>query len=297
MTLPYGTIRLFQRAMCWWLLGWSLWMLLWGLPAVVAFTPSLVPDGWFAWLTHPVGMVGPGLRVYAVAILLSIAVVGCLHGLLREATVWVSMLMAWSFHSVMNAAWLNGHGGIHLIANLLLWNILLSFRDAPLRSWFAAIGFRAARLQLLVVYAATTAQKLTGMHWIDGTAVGIVATDPEFGGRWLLSVPTLPTMLSWAALLFQAAFILMVWWRPTRRIWLAAGVVFHLLSAWWIGIPEMGLAFIAAYTIWLSDKEADRMLRLTAWRSSMTRNDKTATPHPPLEAVSAPSTPDRTEVR
>lgn len=257
MNLPLHTIRLFQRALLWWTLGWALWMLVMGLPAVAAGIPAIVPKGWFACVTHALARVPADMRTITAGAILAALVATCVYALLRGLRWWLALLIALLFHNMMHAAWLLGHGGLHLMANLLLWNVLLTFGTKGDRTrWLAPIGFWAVRLQLLMVYAVTVAYKVTGVHWLDGTAVGIVATDPGFGGTWLLAVPGVAALCTWAALVWQAAFPLMVWWRPTRRVWLVAGAVFHLLTSWWIGVPEMGLAFIAAYAIWLSDGEA-----------------------------------------
>ncbi len=265
MSLPLHTIRLFQRALLWFTLCWALWMLVMGLPTVVADIPSLVPKGWIAYITHALARMPADIHPVTIGAALAVLVAASAYALLRGLRWWLAMLIALLFHNLVHAAWLLGHGGLHLMANLLLCNVLLSFGTKGERTqWFALIAFWAARIQLLLVYAVTVVYKITGTYWPDGTAVDLVATDPDFGGAWLLAVPGLASTATWLALVFQALFPVMVWWRPTRRVWLVAGAVFHLLTGWWIGVPEMGLAFFVAYTIWLDDGEA-RMV--AGWRN------------------------------
>ncbi|MDX9750257.1 MAG: hypothetical protein RBT71_04165 [Flavobacteriales bacterium] len=265
MTWPRHTVALFQRALLWWTLGWAVAMLVLGLPAEVAATPAIGPAGGFAHLTHALARVPAPDRAPVCAAVLVLLAGASADGLWRGLRWWSAGTVALLFHALMHAAWPVGHGGMHLMANLLLGNVLLAIGGSvrPLQ-WLAPVGLWAVRFQVLIVYATTAAHKLTGVHWPGGTAVGIVATDPGFGGAALLAVPGLAPALTWAALAFQVTFPLMVWWRTTRRCWLAMGAVFHLLTGWWIGVPEMSLAFIAAYTAWTSDPEAARMLRWCA---------------------------------
>ena len=62
-----------------------------------------------------------------------------------------------------------------------------------------------------------------------------------------------------------------VWWVPTRRLFLIIGTAFHLATAIFMGIPQMGLAFIACYAIWLDEATA---LRLTGWPERLWRGRK-----------------------
>jgi ABC-type amino acid transport system permease subunit len=40
---------------------------------------------------------------------------------------------------------------------------------------------------------------------------------------------------------------------------MAFGIAFHLGTAVFIGIPQMGLAFIACYAVWLDEDVAERL--------------------------------------
>src|SRR5690606_428826 len=115
-------------------------------------------------------------------------------------------------------------------------------------------AFWIIRLQLLIAYLATALHKFTGTHWLDGTAMGIVAGDPAFGPQWLVHQPVLSAILTWSVLLFQLTFPLAVWWKRTRVPWMIFGVLFHVGTAIWLEIPEMAFAFIVCYLIWLNEQ-------------------------------------------
>jgi hypothetical protein len=205
--------------------------------------------------------------LFAVALLILLSI----HGMLLKPRWWIALLIWVLYTSLMNRAWLAGSGGQQLMSNLLFWNILLSTSTgsmpASLRSFLSGTAFWIIRLQVILTYAVTAIHKLTGSLWLDGTAMGVVSSDPSFGPHWIADVPLLAMGLTGAVLLFQLSFPLAVWWTRTRYPWMIAGILFHLGTAWWMGIPEMGLAFIAAYAIWLDDELAGRIMERFPWHT------------------------------
>ena len=264
-------VRLFQLGIHLWLLGF----LLTALPAfgelwLHPISPALHPPGPFTRLTHALGSWLPQVAVLPGVV---IAIVLCVRGLFRPARWWSAAGLWFIFVNLMHTAWSAGSGGQQLMANLLFWNILLGTpRNGPHTVWLSTLGLWVIRGQLLLAYAVTGIHKLTGHHWTDGTALGIVATDPAFGPAWIATMPALAAVLTYSVLLFQLTFPLAVWWRRTRLPWMLFGIVFHLGTALWMDIPEMGLAFIVAYAIWLSEEEAGRLL--TPWDKAL----RTASP-------------------
>jgi hypothetical protein len=173
----------------------------------------------------------------------------------------------WSaFRILSHRTWLASSGGIQLMENMLLWSSLMSSS----RTAIATFAFWAARLQLLLVYAAAAAHKFTGTTWLDGSAMLRVANDPAFHLGWLAATPALCTALTYLVLGWMALFPFAVWWDPSRRMSLVVGAVFHLLTAIFMDIPQMGLAFVACYAIWLKEDEASGITRAF----SLTRSRK-----------------------
>lgn len=260
MSTPTVTVLLFQRTL-------HLWVLLFLLSALPVadllwfdpIAPVLPYTGWRYHLVHPFGSVLPGS---AAPLVLALALVLALRSLFRPSRWWSALLLWLSYTALMHLAFMASSGGQQLISNLLFWNILLSVQAPSIATWARPSAFWVIRLQLLLTYLATGLHKLTGTHWPDGTAMGIVATDHAFGPLWLADFPLLATAMTWAVLLFQFTFPIAVWWSRTRWPWMLFGVLFHLGTALWMGIPEMAFAFLVAYTIWLSSNEVER---LRAW--------------------------------
>ena len=247
------TVRLFQRALMVWVIGFTL-SAYWGWDAMYTMgrSPVYAPPGLLKYVTHGLALLPNGIGDVLVLALVPLLVLLCVFVLFRGSSWWVGLLI-WIIHlNLMNRAWLAGSGGQQLIANLLFWNIFLPSKEDAF-GVAATSAFWIIRLQLLLAYLATGLHKLTGIHWLDGTAVGIAATDPAFGPLWIADHPALAMVATWCVLLFQLTFPIAVWFRSTRLIWMGIGVVFHLGTAIWMDIPEMGLAFIAAYAIWLDE--------------------------------------------
>lgn len=273
MALPWKSIKLFRAAIHLWVIGSLLSALpgaewLWEYPV----SPVLpAAPGPFAFFTHAfTTWLPPEWTLIAVPVLLLV----CVRNLLRPARWWSALLVWMLYTSLMNRAWMAGSGGQQLMSNLLFWLILLPDGSRPFapNGWRAVLGtsaFWILRLQLLLAYAATGLHKLTGTHWLDGTAMGIVATDPAYGPAWLADAPAIAMAMTWAVLLFQLTFPIAVWFRRTRVPCMVVGILFHLGTAFSLGIPEMAFAFIAAYPIWLNDDEAGRIGRLLPRRRRM----------------------------
>lgn len=271
MAIPWNSVRLFRITVHLWLMVFVLSAMgvterLWDFPV----SPDLpAPQGPFKYFTHAFHTWLPGDAWLIVVPLLFVL---CIRNILRPPRWWSALLVWMLFSSLMNRAWMAGSGGQQLMSSLLFWMILLLDGSRPFQpnGWRAVLGtsaFWILRLQLLLAYAATGSHKLTGTHWLDGTAMGIVATDPAYGPSWLAQVPWLAATITWSALAFQLTFPIAVWFRRTRVPWMSIGIVFHLGTAFTLGIPEMALAFVAAYPIWLSDGEAQTVMRVAGFRS------------------------------
>lgn len=249
----FVAIRFFQRAAVLWLLGFTLSALpsaerLWDIPV----SPVWVPPGPISSVTHALcGEVPEFFAMLAVALLMVFAA----WQFFSRARWWAWAIIWLAYVNLMNRAWMAGSGGQQLMANALFWSIFLAMRSERARF----LGLWAIRLQLLLAYLATGLHKLSGTHWLDGTAMGIVATDQAFGPSWLASAPGLSSIISWSVLLFQLSFPIAIWFRTLRMPWMLFGIAFHLGTAIWMDIPEMGLAFVVCYAIWLDDEHIRRM--------------------------------------
>lgn len=267
MMVQWSVIRLFQRTVMLWVIGFTC-SAYWGPQALNAMgrSPLFVPPGPLKYVTHALALLPDGIDDGAVLVVLPLLLIFCARDLLLAPRWWSAALIWFLYTNLMNRAWLAGSGGQQLIANLLFWNIFLCGKRTATggdeASGWAFAAFWILRLQLSIAYLATGLHKLTGTHWLDGTAMGIVATDPAFGPAWIADHALVASLVTWAVLLFQITFPIAVWFRRTRYAWMVVGILFHLGTALWMDIPEMGLAFIAAYAIWFDDRYVQRFALL-----------------------------------
>jgi hypothetical protein len=132
---------------------------------------------------------------------------------IRGITLFYLMLCpcgaAWSVDAWLKRrlGWLRGTAWVHP------WPICLMF------------------LQLIFIYWCNGLYKLTGNDWREGNSLYYVLADLTLT-RWSyaqVQVPyVLTRMLTWMVLAWEAAFPLLVIWRPLRIVTLLFGVAFHL---------------------------------------------------------------------
>lgn len=262
MSLPWRSIRLLQRAVHLWLFGYLLSALpaaewLWDFPIV---PPLPAPPGRLSPLTHAFSTWLP--QPFVIPSVLLLLVLAC-RGIFARSRWWITLVEWILFSSLVNQAWLAASGGHQLIANVLFWMIFLPTREPEAtttkRIDASGVGHAAAfwiiRLQLLLAYAVTGIQKLSGTHWLSGDAVGIVSTDGDYGPAWIADLPLLAVAVNYGVLVFQLTFPLAVWWSGSRRWWMWMGVAFHLVTGITFGIMDMGTAFLAVYPIWFADRD------------------------------------------
>lgn len=257
MKIQWSSVRMFHIAIHLWMLGFMISAMgsaewLWSFPV----SPQLHVPGKLGWCTHLLSHWFPGwveLLAPVVLIILSI------RGIFRPSRWWSAVLIWFIYTNLMNRAWMAGSGGQQLMANVLFWNIFLSFGSgrSQAKEVITTAAFCIIRGQLILTYFVTGAHKLTGTHWLDGSALGIAVTDQAFGPAWLAAVPSAAMALTYVVLVMQFALPVLVWFNTTRVPILIFGAVFHLATALFMDIPDMGLAFIAVYPIWLSDRESE----------------------------------------
>ncbi|MBL7950734.1 MAG: HTTM domain-containing protein [Flavobacteriales bacterium] len=256
MRLAWRSIRLLQRAVHLWLFGYLLSALpaaewLWDFPVVPPLPP---PPGLLSPLTHAFSTWLP--QAFAIPSVLLLLVLA-LRGVFARSYWWITLLEWVLFSGLMNLAWLAASGGHQLIANVLFWMIFLPGKE-PLEvagkvtatRVMHTSAFWIIRFQLLLAYAVTGIQKLSGSYWISGEAVRIVSTDADYGPAFIAALPFVGIVVNYGVLLFQLTFPLAVWRSDTRSWWMWAGVFFHLLTGITFGILDMGTAFLAVYPVW-----------------------------------------------
>jgi hypothetical protein len=125
-------------------------------------------------------------------------------------------------------------------------------------------AFRLLQMQLCLIYFQSSVIKCQGPLWRDGTTVHYVLFNREFGWfnlEWLSQYPLLINFMSHSAILMQFALAFWLWFRPTRRWAILAGVALHLGIRPVLNIPGFGEFMTAWYITFLAPDELDAVIR------------------------------------
>ena len=133
-------------------------------------------------------------------------------------------------------------------------NIQLPQKDSD---WVSTIGVRLIQVQLCFVYAFTGIEKLKGDSWWDGTALWKVVTMKDLlqgDYTFLYNFPLFIAVMTLGTLIFEVYFPAGVMSKTLRPYWLSVGVVFHLMTGIFMGIPFFALVMIMPYLLFLDSK-------------------------------------------
>ncbi len=120
----------------------------------------------------------------------------------------------------------------------------------PINPW----AQRMIQLELAFVYFMAFWQKMRGVKWRNGTAVYYVLHYHALARfpipQWALA-PTVARAETWAVLLFQVGFPLLVWLPKFRYPVLLLGLGFHLCLEYALNIPMFQWDILSAYVLFL----------------------------------------------
>jgi hypothetical protein len=137
-------------------------------------------------------------------------------------------------------------------------------RGRPLDILRAPYAMRLLQLELAIGYALSAWAKLRGDTWHNGTALAYALRIEDLeriaAPEWLFQQEVLLNLLTWAALAFEASFLLLVWDRRWRLWVLGFGVAFHLGIDLFLDIGFFSLGIWLAYLAFLPVELADRLV-------------------------------------
>jgi hypothetical protein len=123
---------------------------------------------------------------------------------------------------------------------------------------------RLLQLHLCLIYFNTAILKTSGSTWLGGTAIHFVLHNDEFRRfdfTALAQYPILINVFTQAGLLTEFCLAFFLWFRPTRRWVIAAGLVLHSGVLLIVNVPLFGELMMACYLTFLSPDEFDQLLR------------------------------------
>lgn len=143
---------------------------------------------------------------------------------------------------------------------LAVWDKDPVFGSAPDVSLFAQ---RLVQVQLCLVYWAASGMKLNGHTWLEGTAIFYTTQllqFQRFSVPYVLDHLWTSRLMSWATLLFEGVFPILIWIKEFRYLLLAVGVIFHLGMDWVLVIPLFQEVMIACYICFIEASDLTRVM-------------------------------------
>ena len=117
----------------------------------------------------------------------------------------------------------------------------------------------AARFQGIMLYIVASWFKLYGESWRDGTAFYYVLFTDTYSHPWLrdllISNSFAIHLVSWFALGFQLLFPVLIWFKKTKPVMLALGILFHIMIMFAMGIIDFGVIMIIMYLLFYVPKK------------------------------------------
>jgi hypothetical protein len=122
-----------------------------------------------------------------------------------------------------------------------------------------------AQIQIALIYLISAWDKLLSDVWRSGQAfsyIGHLETiiNPVFSG--VVNNKSVAFFLSWATIIFELAFVILIWQKRTRVFILCIGVVFHLIIWPMLSLPDFALTMIATYILFLKESDYEIIGRL-----------------------------------
>ncbi|MGZ5278960.1 MAG: HTTM domain-containing protein [Pseudobdellovibrionaceae bacterium] len=172
--------------------------------------------------------------------------------------------------------------GVDQITSFFLIYLTFTRADAKLslRAWWrdrmrlpaletdtlTSVFYRMLQVQLCLIYVYSGMEKLKGQSWWDGTAVWSVLANSQMviaDLTWTRHVPFLIVLISFATILFEIYFPVLVWVPALRRYCLVAGMLFHAGIGIVMALWSFAIVMISPYCLFIPEAQ------LKSWLQSL----------------------------
>lgn len=193
---------------------------------------------------------------------LSIHIVSATLGMFTFSFAWIFRLLAWltgwMLYLPVYPVFDSGMLCVQSFAFLLIFHRSNhSFFSQQVNRYLAI----ALTVTLAIGYLASTAYKVAGTHWLNGTAFYyachlkfIAGSGNELG--FFHSNDWISKLFTWSIMFYQFIFPIAVWFKKSSRLWLLIGVIFHLGTIFFFNLWGFAFAMLACYSVLLSDNFA-----------------------------------------
>jgi hypothetical protein len=237
------------------------WMLLYGPKGLLPWnitdalntknTPSLADA---AALFAKVG-ISDVSTVYIISIVYIISLLALLTGIYSG----VAAFFVWLCHLLINTTGQMTAYGVETFVHIGLFYCMVMpvgaaisidssrgrFRKLP--AYIVTLCIRVIQLHLCIMYFSSGIEKSLGNQWWNGTAVWLALQQDQFhqfDTTWLAYIPVVPKLLGWLTLITEILYPVGMYWKRTKRIWLAGVIGMHLFIMIFLGLYLFGSLMI-----------------------------------------------------
>jgi hypothetical protein len=168
------------------------------------------------------------------------------------------VVLAWLCNSMITAADPSSYG-VDLYLSIFLFYLMfmpcgdsLSFdamrkKSIDQTSWRAGFSLRILQIHLCIAYLGSALEKAKQTAWWNGDAIYQALNLPlysQFDFSFFAYRPALCTTIGWVAMALEGGYILFIWPRRSRKLWLAAIVAMHLGIAFFLRLYLFGVTMV-----------------------------------------------------
>jgi Vitamin K-dependent gamma-carboxylase len=198
-------------------------------------------------------------------------IASCLISFFVKKQQLLSVLILFLYLTIYHRTQAIQNAGADLLKLQLFFLLFMNENAAEMKPGYARnlsiittnIAFFASQLQVVFVYLIAALFKLTGDNWLSGWAVSYVFENEEYSIYFIKQLsqifPLALKMITWAVLLFQLLFPVLIWVKKIKPFLLFIGIGMHLGIAFILGIPDFGLLMIIMYLIFCDEAWALKM--------------------------------------
>jgi hypothetical protein len=166
--------------------------------------------------------------------------------------------------------------GVDSIATFFLFCLSFanSAKGGAVSSIFESMALRLLQLQVCIIYGYSGFEKLKGLLWWRGEALWYALANVQiarFDFSWVAHFPILIVIGTYATVLWEVYFPVLVWIKPVQKYVLAFGVLLHIGIAITVYIPFFAGLMISTYVLFL-DRELLNQMMISLKKTSKFRS-------------------------
>ena len=253
---PYKNLLLFRYSLYFFLLFKILWLLpvFSDLMSIYNISPGKSVDPFYL-ITDPIlQLVGNSIseKIFiSVCLLIICAAIWKKHKIALSVLVFIISLC---FNEILTPL-INGGDRMHCL--LLFVNIFFitnkNLITSELRKNIGNFFLYGIQLHICLFYFISGADKILDPLWRNGEALISISQLSNYSTNGMQNFMNikLAVILSWAAIIFELSFGILIWMKKTKTIILFIGLVFHLFIGVFLSLPDFSLVMIISYLLFV----------------------------------------------